>query len=63
MNPKRTDAWRAAEWEYSGIHAERMMPFFDRSASPDEMTEQLAEKEKEAIREKLFNGDHVRPHL
>jgi len=43
MNVKNTDAWEAAEWEYSGIHAERMMPFFGRPPSPEETTKRLAD--------------------
>jgi tetratricopeptide (TPR) repeat protein len=43
MKPKGTDAWEAAEWEYSSLHATRMMPLPGMSPSPDELTEGLAE--------------------
>ena len=43
MNRKKTDAWEAAEWEYSDIQAARMMPLPGMSLSPDEITQRLAE--------------------
>ena len=42
MNVQNSDAWKAAEWEYSEIHARRMMPLPGMSLSSDEVTARLA---------------------
>ena len=43
MKRKRSDAWEAAEWAYSNIHAAQMMSLPGMSLSPDEVTERLEE--------------------
>ena len=47
MNIRDTDAWEAAEWNYSTIHASQMMPIPGMTQSPDEIVERLAEITRE----------------
>jgi len=41
MNAKKTKAWKAAEYEYSEIIAQSMVPFMGFQLSPDEIIEQF----------------------
>ncbi len=43
MNPKDREAWNAAEWAYSSIHAAQMMSLPGMSPSSDTTIEQLAD--------------------
>lgn len=42
MKIQNSNAWKAAEWEYAAIHAERRMPFLGEPPSPDDVTKRLA---------------------
>lgn len=43
MKIQNTDAWKAAEWRYSAIHAALMVPFPGLAQSPGEIIEELEE--------------------
>ena len=47
MNIQDTDAWKAAEWQYSSIQAAMMLPFPGLARSPGEIIEELEEIARE----------------